>query len=117
MLEEYKEVRQREGEGFRRFFSNSEYDLIVWYDLSINEISGFQICYDKRLKETVFTYKYEEGRLIKSHRINEEWGSTITSFLNDKAGSFDSKIALQVINELDEKETKVIQFIKDALNL
>jgi hypothetical protein len=46
MLVEEKAVRQIKDEGFRRWFLDEDFDLIIWYEN--NEIVGFQLCYDKK---------------------------------------------------------------------
>lgn len=55
MLREVQNVRQIEGEPFRRWFASDWFDIIVWYDNL--EISGFQLCYDKHNKERALTWK------------------------------------------------------------
>ena len=55
MLVELKNVRQVENEGFRRWFSDDIFDLIVWYDYAHN-IDGFQLCYDKDKSERALTW-------------------------------------------------------------
>ena len=46
MLVEEKDVRQIKDEGFRRWFLDEDFDLIIWYEN--DEIVGFQLCYDKK---------------------------------------------------------------------
>ena len=55
MLREVQNVRQIAGEPFRRWFASDWFDIIVWYDGQ--EISGFQLCYDKHNKERALTWK------------------------------------------------------------
>ncbi len=43
MLVEIKDVRQIPNDGFRRWFTDEEFDLIIWYEE--NKITGFQLCY------------------------------------------------------------------------
>src|SRR5438874_1466643 len=63
MLEEFKNVsQQRNVPGFRRWFSDDELDLIVWYSAP-EEISGFQLCYDINGNERAFTWR-KDGRLM-----------------------------------------------------
>ena len=70
MLEEKTGVRQIEGEGFRRWFSDSYFDLIVWYlDESQAEIVGFQLCYDKPGSERAVTWRKNEG--FSHNRIDD----------------------------------------------
>jgi hypothetical protein len=62
MLAEVEPVAQvQRSAGSRRWFSDDELDLIVWYTES-GEISGFQLCYDLRGAERAFTWKH--GSLI-----------------------------------------------------
>jgi hypothetical protein len=44
----------------RRWFSNDYFDIIVWLDNS-EEISGFQLCYDKNKKERALTWRPDKG--------------------------------------------------------
>jgi hypothetical protein len=67
MLSEYKEARQRFDEGFRRWYSDQYFDVIVWYDREGGSMTGFQVCYDKGESERAFTWKLEAG-LVRSHR-------------------------------------------------
>ncbi len=59
MLVEIKDVRQIPNEGFRRWFRDREFDLIVWYE--DNAVSGFQLCYDKTGLERALTWHKEDG--------------------------------------------------------
>ena len=43
-LKENLEVRQRENEGWRRWFVNSYFELIVWYEIKGGQLTGFQLC-------------------------------------------------------------------------
>ncbi|TAL36783.1 MAG: hypothetical protein EPN93_08170 [Spirochaetes bacterium] len=68
MLFEIREVRQIPGEGLRRWFSDEYFDLIVWHD-DRDEISGFQLCYDKQGYERVMTWR--RGRGYTHDRIDD----------------------------------------------
>ncbi len=60
MLYEILNVRQIEGEPFRRWFMDEYFDLIVWLD-DRNEISGFQLCYDRLKNQHALTWQRESG--------------------------------------------------------
>jgi len=60
MLVEVHNVRQIPGEGFRRWFSDDYFDLIVWHD-DVGLMSGFQLCYDKTGYERVLTWRRGHG--------------------------------------------------------
>jgi hypothetical protein len=44
----------------RRWFSSPEMDLILWYDDN-KAVAGFELYYDKSLREHVFIWKAESG--------------------------------------------------------
>ena len=60
MLREIDPARQVPGEGKRRWFTSANIDLFVW----VNEgglPTGFQLCYDKQLREYALTWTEEFG--------------------------------------------------------
>jgi hypothetical protein len=60
MMHEVKNVRQVPGEGRRRWFSDQFFDLIVWYGDQKSAV-GFQLCYDKNIKERALTWRRGVG--------------------------------------------------------
>jgi hypothetical protein len=60
MLTEIRNARQVEGEGFRRWFTDDYFDLIVWYEEE-GALVGFQLCYDKHSHERALTWTREHG--------------------------------------------------------
>jgi len=60
MLAEIANARQVEGEGFRRWFTDDYFDLIVWYTDG-GALVGFQLCYDKQHHERALTWTREHG--------------------------------------------------------
>lgn len=64
MLREFTHVRQIPDEGFRRLFTDENFDLFVWYeDASERRILGFQLCYDKRGRQKALTWYARGGYL------------------------------------------------------
>ena len=61
MLSELENVRQVDGEGFRRWFADEYFDLIVWY--KEKSLIGFQLCYDKGADERALTWTRDHGYL------------------------------------------------------
>jgi hypothetical protein len=59
MLTEIKHTRQIPNEGYRRWFTDEFFDLIVWY--LKGKIDGFQLCYDKGEKERAITWRSSMG--------------------------------------------------------
>jgi len=60
MLYEIRNVRQIQGEPFRRWFVDEYFDLIIWID-DRKEISGFQICYDRLKNQHALTWQRNSG--------------------------------------------------------
>jgi hypothetical protein len=68
VLTEIPNARQIEGEGFRRWFSDEDSDLIVWYS-DDRKLQGFQLCYDKSRREHAITWTREHG--FKHNRVDD----------------------------------------------
>jgi hypothetical protein len=78
MLKEYTKVSQTRGApGRRRWFSDDELDLIVWYADS-GAVTGFQLCYDRSGRERAFTWDEKHGM---SHALVD--GGEQTPLRND----------------------------------
>ena len=60
MLKEFKSVTQKDKKGYRRWFDDEYFDLIVWYDRA-GKIEGFQLCYDKFKDEHAITWRSKSG--------------------------------------------------------
>ncbi len=64
MLREFTGVRQIPNDGYRRWFTDEEFDLFIWYeDSSQDEIVGFQLCYNKRGEQKALTWYRDKGYL------------------------------------------------------
>lgn len=59
MLTEFPQVRQIPQDGYRRWFTDSDMDLILWYEEGL--LTGFQLCYDKGRKERALTWRQRGG--------------------------------------------------------
>jgi len=60
MLKEDKGISQNEEGVRRRWFTDDNMDLIVWYKPT-NHIFGFQVCYDRQTNEHALTWKETDG--------------------------------------------------------
>jgi len=60
MLCEIRNPRQIAAEGFRRWFTDEYFDLIVWYN-DDGRLIGFQLCYDKEERERALTWTLARG--------------------------------------------------------
>ena len=56
MLYEIQNPKQFENEGFRRWFTDDSFDLIVWYT-DDQLLEGFQLCYDKGAREKCLSWR------------------------------------------------------------
>lgn len=70
MLTEIKEARQVPGEGYRRWFTDPDFDFIIWYpSRESSHVTGFQLCYDKRVRERCITWR--ENRSFQHHSVDD----------------------------------------------
>jgi hypothetical protein len=116
MLHEVEKVRQVPGEGPRRWFADQFFDLIVWYKKD-GSVLGFQLCYDKNVKERALTWrrgigfsheKVDDGEgqagRMKSTPVLVPDGlfdvSAITAKFTKESAEIDPKIAGLVIQTL-----------------
>jgi hypothetical protein len=117
MLHEVANVRQVQGEGPRRWFSDRYFDLIVWYE-NDGSVVGFQLCYDKNVKERALTWrrgfgfsheKVDDGEgnpgRMKSTPVLVPDGlfdaAAITDRFRKESGKIDGEIARLVIETLE----------------
>jgi hypothetical protein len=59
LLREVK-ASQRKGERHRRWFSNADFDLIVWFE-PLDTIAGFELCYDRSAVERALSWSATHG--------------------------------------------------------
>lgn len=112
-LVENKNVRQRPEEGYRRWFLNKFFDVILWYKSKDSELFGFQVCYSKNRSEKAFTW---EPKLVSSHFIAKRsnhagFGNYATSILNGHAGKIPEKVLAKLMLEQGELEHDIFDFI------
>lgn len=60
LLAELKNAQTFDGKHRRRWFSSTDMDLIVWYDED-DTPAGFELYYDKNIREHVFIWRKEKG--------------------------------------------------------
>ena len=103
MLSEIEKVRQVPGEDFRRWFTDENMDLIVWYDdSSSGRITGFQLCFDKRYVQRCLTWQNRPG----------ESGSILSA-----DGRYSPKRVLRIFDAAsDTLPDELVSLIKDVLS-
>jgi hypothetical protein len=77
-LSEIKTVRQRPTEGYRRWYVNSYFDVILWNDKLDGELIGFQLCYSRNKSERAFTWTREYQ---SSHHVSHGFGQLGTGHM------------------------------------
>ena len=116
-LVENKNVRQRENEGYRRWFVNSDFDLILWYEKKEGSLYGFQLCYDKKRHERAFTCTKE---YTSSHKVRDALSEIgiphqSTGILRDEGGIIPEEIIKQFENESMNIEEEIRTLILDRV--
>jgi len=123
MLSENKTVRQRYGDGYRRWFLDDYFDLIIWYDDSKRNLIGFQLCYEKLQNERAVTYKIENDRIIRSHRyitsslaVPPKKDAQMTAILKGDADRLNPEVIEKFLKEFGKLEEDLKLFIVKELN-
>ena len=116
MLAEIQNARQIPNEGTRRWFRDEELDLIVWYDDS-SEIAGFQLCYDKHVRERALTWR--KSGSYQHHAIDpgEVAGHNKMTPILVADGVFDKDRISKLFTDKSVKiEADLSQFVLEKLN-
>jgi hypothetical protein len=88
MLREIGDVRQVPGEPRRRWFSDEDFDLIVWPDPEA-QIIGFQLCYDKETEQKALTWLKQDGYQHSRIDDGDNPGKMKASPVLEASGHFD----------------------------
>lgn len=105
MLKEFTSVRQIPEDGFRRWFTDDDLDLFIWYtDSSEREIVGFQLCYNKKGTQKALTWYRDKGYLHTA--IDDGEGSPLKN-----------RTPILVADGLFPKNRVIEQFRRSAKNI
>ncbi|MFA7567003.1 MAG: hypothetical protein WCY01_08260 [Alkalispirochaeta sp.] len=112
-LVENKNVRQRPEEGFRRWFVNEYFDVIIWYESAAGELVGFQLCYDRSVNERAFTWRRgKRGSHYVSSGSDERGRPWIaTAVLHGDAGPVPAEVLDRLKNEQGELDDHNLDLI------
>ncbi len=103
MLVEIEDVRQIPNEGFRRWFTDADLDLIIWYEEDL--IVGFQLCYG---------YKEYNERALTWHR----GGHYMHNGIDNGESPYSTKMTpILVSDEVFNKTEVSDKFIKNAMGM
>ncbi len=116
MLHEVPNARQVRGEGKRRWFTDQFFDLIVWYgdDMSI---FGFQLCYDRNIKERALTWRRNRGFSHEKVDDGETPGHTKMTPVLVPNGQFDAtSISAKFRQESSEIDPEIAKLVIETLD-
>ncbi len=118
MLHELKNARQIEGEGFRRWFTDPDMDLVIWYDNErANDIYGFQLSYDKRTGQHALTWTAKGG--FQHNRVDdgeEDIANKMTPVLMQASGFDGARIHAQFVGAASNLEYGVVTLVRDRID-
>jgi hypothetical protein len=115
MLSEIRGARQIAGEGFRRWFTDNDLDLILWYG-DDGQPLGFQLCYDKEDVERALTWTAAYG--FQHNRIDagEVPGRAKMTPLIIADGSFSpDTVAARFLRDSADLEPAIVTFVHEKL--
>lgn len=115
MLREIRNIKQIPGQGARRWFSDEQLDLFVWYETG-GRILGFQLCFDKNTRaERALTFTEEEGYAL-DYVASEASVCDLGSPVLVRAGELS---VWQLIDQLDERgatlEPSLYEYLREKL--
>lgn len=118
-LNEVTNVRQRENEGYRRWFSNSYFDLILWYDKKDGDFFGFQLCYSKNKSERAFSWtrEYSSSHFVSDTIMENGFSKMSTGILKGDGGIIPADVIDKFINESKLLDSQLQQLIIDKVGV
>jgi hypothetical protein len=115
VLVEIKQVKQFKDEGYRRWFMDRYFDLIVWYD-DYGKIKGFQMCYDKDNMERSLTWNQKGGFQHNKIDSGEKPGHAKMTPILVSDGLFSkNEIAERFKKESKKIDKKVAAFVYEKI--
>lgn len=117
MLHELKNARQIPGEGFRRWFTDADMDLVVWYrDDSLVEILGFQLSYDKATIQHALTWTVRGGFQLNQVDDGEAVFANKMSPVLMPAADFDgARLSVLFSRAAEQLEFGIASLVRDRL--
>ena len=112
-LEEKINVRQRETEGFRRWFVNKYFEIILWYEKKDGDLYGFQFCFSRNKNEKAYTWTkdYQSSHKISDSYIEPGYSNMSTAILHGDGGLIPEDIIIKYKEEsknIDEEINRLI---------
>jgi hypothetical protein len=96
-------VRQRDNEGFRKWYLNSFFDVILWYEENKVDLIGFQLCYSRNKNEKAFTWtkNYSSNRLVSDTFFEKGISHMSTGILKGEGGCIPEEVIKRFETETD----------------
>ncbi len=117
MLREIKNPRQYKDEGFRRWFTDDYFDLIIWYSDDKTTITGFQLTYDKEHNERALTWRNTGSYMHTGVDDGEIYGSYKMSPILVADGSFDkNSIGERFLKAASGLDKDLVSFVYKRLS-
>jgi len=116
VLYEVRKTRQVPGEALRRWFSDENFDLIVWYS-SKGAICGFQLCYRLGPEEKALTWFADKGFSHNTVDDGEDrpGRSKMTPILVPD-GEFEKAMVLKLFKAAGEEiDAGIVDFVESKL--
>lgn len=112
MLKEIENVKQDIGEPLRRWFTNAEFDLIVWYSAE-QTVIGFQLCYRDGREEKALTWRSKEG--FSHQRIDDGEGGAFRYKMTPVLVSDGAFQGERVLPKFLEQSQNIDQQVRDIV--
>ncbi len=112
-LSENKRVRQRAKEGYRRWFLNSFFDIILWYDRRGGGLTGFQFCFQKNKAERAFTWtsKYQSSHIVSDSSAEAGMGHLGSAILQGDGGTIPETVIERFKRESGDLDNDIKELI------
>jgi len=116
-LVENKEVRQREDEGYRKWFLNSFFEVILWYQKNREDFIGFQFCYSRNNNERAFTWtdQFASNRMVSDTFFEKGVSHMSTGVLKGEGGVIPEEIIEKFDSEAAILDASMKVFIIDKI--
>lgn len=113
-MTENTSVRQRPEEGFRRWFLNDFFDVILWYDREGGTLTGYQVCYGKnQLGERAFSRFGDKigHHLVSSRSTEAELRGIQSAILHDDGGILTGQLIQDLVSCAENLPDSVLETI------
>ncbi len=116
MLKEIKNISQIPGDKKRKLFSDSFFDLFVFFEDN-NEIVEFQLSYNKKDSEKIIIWSKENGFSHQSVDVGDHPGKIKRTPIVIPDGVFNKSLVLdKFIKESKNIDKEIVDFVTEKLS-